>query len=96
MKTHATLAIVMVAGGLLWAGCKGHSAEEEKAPKPVVEVKLAKAEIADLELGVQAPANIFPREQANIAARITARISRLDAKKGQAVAAGQQIGRAHV
>src|SRR5215468_6830648 len=79
-----------VAWGLLIVGCKAHS-EEEKAPKPVVEVKTAKAEVADLELTVQAPANIFPREQANIAARVTARIVKLSARKGDAVAAGQLL-----
>jgi HlyD family secretion protein len=79
-----------VAWGLLIVCCKAHS-EEEKATKPVVEVKTAKAEIADLELTVRAPANIFPREQANIAARVTARIVRLNARKGDAVAAGQLL-----
>src|SRR5262249_56641151 len=79
-----------IACGLLIVGCKAHS-EEEKAPKPVVEVKTAKAEVTDLELTVRAPATIFPREQANIAARVTARIVKLNARKGDAVAAGQLL-----
>jgi multidrug efflux pump subunit AcrA (membrane-fusion protein) len=87
MKTHG---IVVIISGLLLAGCRAET-EEEKAPKPVVEVKTVKAEIADLDLVVRAPANIFPREQANITARITAHISRLYARKGQTVAAGQRL-----
>src|SRR5262245_61988394 len=79
-----------IAWGLLIMGCKAHS-EEEKPPKLVVEVKTAKAEVTDLELTVRAPANIFPREQANIAARVTARIVKLNARKGDAVAAGQLL-----
>ncbi|MGH9800273.1 MAG: efflux RND transporter periplasmic adaptor subunit [Blastocatellia bacterium] len=54
-------------------------------------MKTAKAEITDLTLTVSAPATIFPREQANIAARLTARITRLNARKGDKVAAGQLL-----
>lgn len=79
---------VIILCGLLIVGCQ-KKVEEVKEPKPVVEVKTAQAEIADLALTVQAPATIFPREQANIAARITARIIKLNARKGDIVAAGQ-------
>src|SRR5262247_3890565 len=88
--TFASAFVWPIAWGLLVVGCKAHS-EEEKAPKPVVEVKTAKAEVTDLELTVRAPANVFPREQANIAARLTARIVKLNARKGDAVAAGQLL-----
>ncbi|MGE0882053.1 MAG: efflux RND transporter periplasmic adaptor subunit [Blastocatellales bacterium] len=90
MKYHSIILVVFIAGGLLLIGCKSNP-EEEQAPKPVVEVKMAKAEIADLALTVQAPATIFPREQANIAARLTARITRLNARKGDSVTAGQLL-----
>jgi multidrug efflux pump subunit AcrA (membrane-fusion protein) len=88
--TFARAFVWAVAWGLLIVGCRAHS-EEEKVPKPVVEVKTAKAEVTDLELTVRAPANIFPREQANIAARVTARIVKLNARKGDEVAAGQLL-----
>ena len=91
MKHHI---IAIVVCGLLLASCKSHPEEEkkdEKPVKPVVEVALAKAAIADLTLAVHAPATIFPREQANIAARITARIVKLNARKGDRVAAGQPL-----
>lgn len=90
MKFHGIALIALLAGGLLLGGCKSKS-EEETPAKPVVEVKTAKAEIADLRLTVRAPAVIFPREQANIAARLTARITRLNAHKGDGVAAGQVL-----
>jgi multidrug efflux pump subunit AcrA (membrane-fusion protein) len=47
--------------------------------------------IAALRLSSQAPATIFPREQASIAARVTARILRLNAKKRDYVKAGQTL-----
>jgi multidrug efflux pump subunit AcrA (membrane-fusion protein) len=85
MKIH----IIIICVVSLLAGCGREKAES--APKPVVEVKVAKAEIADLRLSVQAPATIFPREQASIAARVTAHILRLNAKKGDYVKAGQTL-----
>ena len=88
MKIHG---IVLITCGLLIAGCQKKAAEEEKSPTPVVEVKTAQAEIADLALTVQSPATIFPREQANITARITARIVKLNTRKGATVAAGQTL-----
>ena len=85
MKNH----IIVICFLSALAGCGKESAES--APKPVVEVKVAKAEIADLRLSVQAPATIFPREQASVASRITARILKLNAKKGDYVKAGQSL-----
>ena len=74
---------------LVLAGCGVK--EEEAAPKPVVEVKVAKAELADVRISVRAPASVFAREQANINARITAPIRKLAARKGDTVAEGQLI-----
>ncbi len=73
---------------LLLAGC---GAKEEAAPKPVVEVKVAKAEVADVKITVRAPASVFAREQANIGARITAPIRKLLVRKGDTVSAGQVL-----
>ena len=72
---------------MLYASCG--AAPEEPAPKPLVTVKLAKAETADIPITVTSPATIFPREQANITARLTAHIRELRAHKGDAVRAGQ-------
>ncbi|MEO8129675.1 MAG: efflux RND transporter periplasmic adaptor subunit, partial [Bryobacteraceae bacterium] len=59
--------------------------------KPVVTVKTVKVEQADIPLSVDAPATLFPRTQANIAARITAPIRELRARKGDSVPAGQVL-----
>ncbi|HEV8385931.1 MAG TPA: efflux RND transporter periplasmic adaptor subunit [Candidatus Acidoferrales bacterium] len=76
---------------LLLAGCGAK--EEEKEPKPVVEVKVAQAELADVQITVRAPATIFPREQAGVASKITAPIRWLGARKGDRVSAGQVLAR---
>lgn len=72
----------------LLAGC---SARPEAEIKPVVQVKVARAETATVQLSVEAPATVFPREQANVAARITAPIRKLLVRKGDNVAAGQAL-----
>ncbi|MEO8025482.1 MAG: efflux RND transporter periplasmic adaptor subunit [Bryobacteraceae bacterium] len=81
-------AVVVLA--LVAAGC---GTKPEEAAKPLVAVKVAKAEESDQELTVQAPATIFPREQASVASRITAPILELGAKKGDRVSRGQMLAR---
>lgn len=85
--THRGLLICSVA---LLAGC---GAKEEEPVKAVVAVRVAKAEEADVQLTVRAPATVFAREQANIAARITAPIRELNAGKGDSVNKGQVLAR---
>ncbi|MCL5287159.1 MAG: efflux RND transporter periplasmic adaptor subunit [Acidobacteria bacterium] len=76
---------------VLLAGCAAQ--KEEAGPKPVVEVKVAQAELADVQITVHAPTTLFPREQATIASKITAPIRWLGARKGDRVAAGQVLAR---
>jgi multidrug efflux pump subunit AcrA (membrane-fusion protein) len=64
---------------------------EEAPPKPLVSVKVVQAETADVSLTIQAPATIFPREQANISARLTAPILSLKARKGDNITTGQML-----
>jgi multidrug efflux pump subunit AcrA (membrane-fusion protein) len=73
---------------LLMAGC---SAKEEASPPPVVDVRAVRAEAGDVHILVNAPATIFPRQQANIAARLTAPIRQLHVRKGDNVSAGQVL-----
>jgi HlyD family secretion protein len=80
----------IILAGLVLAGCGG-PAKEEEAVKPLVTVKAAKAEVAEVQNSVTAPATIYPREQANISARITAPIRELKARKGDMVQAGQTL-----
>lgn len=74
---------------LLLAGCA--KKKEEEAPKPLVDVKLAKAELAGVRLSVTGSAVIWPREQAGIGARVTAPIKELRVRKGDDVTAGQVL-----
>ena len=69
-------------------GCGGHKEEEPAKPKAIVAVKTARAELSSVQLTLQAPATIFPREQANITPRMTAVIRELKVRKGDNVAAG--------
>lgn len=80
-----TLLAVLI---LALAGC-GQKAEEEA--KPVVAVKVARVEKATVAVVVRAPATVYPREQANIAARITAPVRELRARMGEEVKAGQVL-----
>ena len=70
---------------MLTVGCSKPPEQEE--PKPVVTVKLAAAELMDVRSSVRAPALVHPRQQANIASRLTAVIQELPVRKGDRVAA---------
>ncbi|HEY7544588.1 MAG TPA: efflux RND transporter periplasmic adaptor subunit, partial [Blastocatellia bacterium] len=85
MKTCALILCI----ALTLAGCKSHT--DDTPPAPVVAVKIAKVEAADLQLSVRAPAVIFPRQQASVSSRIAARVRTLNARKGDQVSAGQTL-----
>ena len=80
-RIHATTCLALI-------GCGGHKEEEPAKPKAIVAVKTARAELSSVQLTLQAPATIFPREQANITPRMTAVIRELKVRKGDNVAAG--------
>ena len=66
---------------LLNIGCSKEAAPEEEAAKPVVAVQTAKAETHDLTIYVSAPGTIFPRNQANVTARMIAPIRKAPAHR---------------
>jgi len=72
-------------------GLLGCSQSEDTVPKHVVAVKVARAEQFDVSLTIRAPATLFPREQANLAARTASPIRELRAHKGDNVSAGQVL-----
>ncbi len=82
--------VVFVVCAAVLAGCS-HKDEGEEKPKPLVSVKTAPAEVTDIPLFVNAPASLFPREQANISARLNAPIRSLAVRKGDSVAANQVL-----
>jgi HlyD family secretion protein len=84
MKRHNFIFLLLP----LFAACGSH---EEATLKPVVDVKVAKAEAVDVKITIQAPASVFAREQANISSRLTAPIRKLLVRKGDNVAAGQML-----
>ena len=73
---------------MLLVGC---GAKEEPPVKTVVAVKLGRSELADIVLTVRVPATMFPKEQANISARITAPIRTLNVRKGDNISRGQVL-----
>lgn len=75
---------------LCLAGSCGRSGEEE-APKPVVSVETETARREDVPITLDAPATLFPREEANIASRVTVPIRALHVRKGDTVAKGQLL-----
>lgn len=79
-----TIRVIPIMFAALLVSCS-HKDENEDKPKALVSVKVAAAELADLGQIVKAPASLFPREQANISARITAPIRSIAAKKGDGV-----------
>src|SRR6185295_20025455 len=50
-------------------GFLGCGRSEDTIPKQLVAVKVARAERFDVSLTIRVPATLFPREQANLAAR---------------------------
>ena len=72
-------------------GLVGCSQSEDALSKQVVSVKVARAERMDVSITIRAPATLFPREQANLAARTASPIRELRARKGDNVAAGQVL-----
>jgi multidrug efflux pump subunit AcrA (membrane-fusion protein) len=87
-KGRMVVAAGLLAAALAGVGC-APTAEEE--PKPVVEVKFGKPVRQSVETTVNGPATLFPREQASIAARLTAPIREIRVHKGDTVAAGQVL-----
>jgi HlyD family secretion protein len=79
--------------GVAWltaVSCSSPQAKDEVA-KPVVAVKIVRAERGDVDLKVTGSAAIFPREQSNVSARLTVPIRELRARKGDSVRQGQTL-----
>ena len=73
---------------LFISGC---AHQDEVSPKPMVDVKVARAEVADIRISVRASATVFPREQASLAPRIIAPIRELRVRKGDSVSPNQLL-----
>lgn len=91
MKKNYFVGLLPIVISIVSAGCGAKT--EEKEPAPVATVKVAQADERDVELTIQAPANVFAREQANISSRITAPILEIAVRKGDRVTKGQVLVR---
>src|SRR6266699_1993147 len=81
--------IVLVAIVLIWRW--RNSSESEEATNVVVSVKVAKAEKAEIATEVSAVGTIWPREKADVAAKVGAQIKRMALLKNKFVKAGEFI-----
>jgi multidrug efflux pump subunit AcrA (membrane-fusion protein) len=77
MKCWQVLAIL-----LPFAAC---SPTQDEAPDSLVQVRVSTVKQAQIEHKVEAPATLFPAEEATISSRLTAPINRLEVGKGDAV-----------
>ena len=88
----AAIAVVVLALTLLiiwrWKKSKG---EAEKEVTPVVSVKVAKAEKGSIAAQISAVGTIWPREKADVAAKISAQIRKMALLKNKVVRAGEVI-----
>ncbi|HYX27999.1 MAG TPA: hypothetical protein VE863_05490, partial [Pyrinomonadaceae bacterium] len=71
-----------------WKKSKG---EAEAEVKPVVSVKVAKAEKGTIAAQIVAVGTIWPREKADVAAKVSAQIKKMPLLKNKIVRAGEVI-----
>src|SRR3954468_10194938 len=65
--------------------------ETEAEPKPIVSVKVAKAERGSIAAQVVAVGTIWPREKADVGAKVSAQIKKMSLLKNKVVHAGEVI-----
>src|SRR5437762_8044056 len=85
----AVLLIFIVFVVLLWRWRSGPA--EEQTAKPVVSVKVAKAEREPIAAEISAVGTIWPRDKAEVAAKISAQIKTMALLKNKFVKAGEVI-----
>jgi multidrug efflux pump subunit AcrA (membrane-fusion protein) len=75
---------------IIWRWKKS-AVEAEKEPTPTVSVKVAKAEKGEIAAQVSAVGTIWPREKADVGAKISAQIKQMALLKNKLVRAGEVI-----
>src|SRR5215831_13571658 len=88
----AVIAVVVFALTILviWRWKKSKS-ESEAEVTPVVSVKVAKAEKGSIAAQIVAVGTIWPREKADVGAKVSAQIKRMPLLKNKVVHAGEVI-----
>jgi HlyD family secretion protein len=84
----ALLAVVVIALLLIW---RSRRSEAEAAEEVVVSVRVAKAEREPISAPVSAVGTLFPREKAEVGAKISAQIKQMALLKNRVVRAGEAI-----
>src|SRR5689334_13857478 len=85
------MALVIVLIGLIIWRVRSAKPEAEAAVTPTVSVKVAKAEKSTIAAPVTAVGTIWPREKADVSAKISAQIKSMSLLKNKLVRAGQVI-----
>jgi HlyD family secretion protein len=85
----AVLVLILIAV-MVWRWRKSGAEAEEKVT-PVVSVKVAKAEKQEIAVQVSAVGTIWPREKADVAAKVSAQIKQMALLKNKLVKAGEVI-----
>jgi multidrug efflux pump subunit AcrA (membrane-fusion protein) len=84
------LVVVLLVGLIIWR-LKRSATEAETDVTPVVSVKVVKAEKENIASPVSAVGTIWPREKADVAAKISAQITKMALLKNKVVHAGEVI-----
>lgn len=84
------LIVLLLLTLIVWR-LKGSATEEETEVTPLVSVKVVKAEKDYIAAPVSAVGTIWPREKADVAAKISAQIKRMSLLKNKVVHAGEVI-----
>ena len=84
------LVVLLIAGLIVWR-VRSSRTEEEAEVTPTVSVKVAKAEKQTIAAPVTAVGTIWPREKADVSAKISAQIKSMPLLKNKVVRAGEVI-----
>ena len=84
------LVVLLIAGLILWR-VRSSKPEKEAEVTPTVSVKVAKAEKSTIAAPVTAVGTIWPREKADVAAKVSAQIKSMALLKNKLVHAGEVI-----
>jgi multidrug efflux pump subunit AcrA (membrane-fusion protein) len=82
--------VLIIAGLIIWR-VRSSKSEAEAEVTPIVSVKIAKAEKATIAAPVTAVGTIWPREKADVGAKISAQIKSMPLLKNKLVRAGEII-----
>lgn len=84
------LVVLLLAGLIIWR-VRSSTTKEETEVTPTVSVKVAKAEKGSIATPVTAVGTIWPREKADVGAKISAQIKSMSLLKNKLVRAGEVI-----